>query len=109
MKVHDIEAGSEAGEAGDDLGIRVGLERRDGGGFEFIGSGAGRVELSEQGLGFGAHGLFDQWRLLHLGFAQQAVEAFDFGGDLALTAGLDEQGPQSPTPGPACRWDPDRA
>jgi hypothetical protein len=37
--------------------------------------------------------LFDQGRLLHLGFAEQAVEAFDLGGDLALASGLLQQRP----------------
>jgi hypothetical protein len=40
----------------------------------------------------GAYGLLDHGCLVHLGFAEQGVEPFDFAGDLTLAAGFLEDG-----------------
>src|SRR5258708_27739779 len=83
--------GGERWEAGDDLGVRVLVKSLDGGLLEFVGCGAGGVELAEQGQGLAAHGLLDERQLAHLRCAERLAQPGGVGVDAAAAPGALEQ------------------
>lgn len=66
----------ESWEAGDDLGVRVRFKRLHRSSGQVVCAGAGGIELSEQGDGLAAHGLFDLRELPHLRCPEGLADPF---------------------------------
>ena len=85
---------SQAGEAGDDLGVRVLLKMGDRRLGELLGSGACRVELTQQRGEVDAHRVFDLRWLMQVGVGEDLAQPLDVAVEMALAAGLDQQSAQ---------------
>ena len=84
----------QTGEAGDDLGVRVLLKMGDRRLGELVGSGAGRVELTQQRGEVDAHRVFDLLWLMQVGVGEDLAQPLDVAVATALAAGLDQQSAQ---------------
>jgi hypothetical protein len=62
--------------------------RRDG---EFVGVGAGHLEVTQQGAGLRAEGVLNQGRVVQVGRSQHLEESLGLGLDATLASGLGEE------------------
>ena len=81
----------QAGEAGDDLGVRVLLKMGDRRLGQLVGGGAGGVELAQQRAQLDAHRVLDQRWLVQVGVGEDGAQPVDVAVEVAAAAGLDQQ------------------
>ena len=96
---------AQPGEACDDRGVRVLLKMGDRRLGQFVGSGAGGVELAQQRGQLDPHCVFDQSRLMQVGGGEHRAQSLDIAVEVTAAASLDQQTaqPSRGKPGGFCR------
>jgi hypothetical protein len=84
----------QAGEAGDDLGVRVLFKMGDRRLSQLICGGTGGLELARQRGQLDAHGVFDHGRLVQVGVGEHRAQSLDVAVEVAAPAGFDQQSAQ---------------
>jgi hypothetical protein len=84
----------QAGEAGDDFGVRVVLKMGDRRLSKRVGGGAGGLELAQQRGQVNAHRLFHDRGLVQVGVGEDLPQPGDVAVEIAFAAGFDQQSAQ---------------